>query len=65
MGKQAFPVSGQRSFLGRLVSVVVVLGLIAWFIKSPTEAAATVTAVWNWFMGAVEAVSTFVDNVTG
>jgi hypothetical protein len=56
---------GQRSLLGRVITLVVVLGLLAWFIKSPVEAAHGVRDGWNWLMNAVDAVETFFRTVFG
>jgi hypothetical protein len=58
-------ITGQRSGIGRVVFALIALGLVAWFIKSPTEAAETVRSVWDWFTGAIDSVETFFTNLFG
>lgn len=65
MSRQMSVVGGQRSIFGRLVMFVLVLGLLAWFIKSPVEAAHGVRGGWDWLMNAVDAVETFFRTVFG
>jgi hypothetical protein len=64
MSKQVLVVSGQqRSIRGRVITLVVLAGLIVFAVQSPSEAAAAVRTVWGIFIGAVDAVATFVGSL--
>lgn len=55
---------GQGSFLGRLVSVLFVIGIVAWIVKDPAGAA-TVARHLGAFLGmAIDRISTFVSHLS-
>ncbi|MCI2423977.1 hypothetical protein MOQ72_41920 [Saccharopolyspora sp. K220] len=60
MGKQVIPgVSSGRGVLGKVVGAAVMLALLGLIVKSPTDAAALVKGLLDWFMAAVDGLSTF------
>lgn len=62
MAKQTFDVKG-GSVVGRVVSMVVVIGVVMWFISSPTTAAEAVRGVFTWLGSAVDAVESFIQGL--
>lgn len=56
---------GQRSIVGKLIWLVIVVGLVVYVVQSPDEAAVAVRTGWNYFMDAVNAVVTFIRRLFG
>jgi hypothetical protein len=65
MAKNMLPMSSGSGVLGKIVGTVVVLGVLAFVVKHPSDAAHLLTMLLGLLGNAVEGFATFLTQVHG